>query len=126
MLSPTRFEKINGHLPEVHWENGIWFASCQCACGGRPAHLIASHIRSQDFALKRLLDEVLRYHRNIEMERAGWQCRECGATSGLSAHHKVFRSHERDDTVGNLRALCLKCHDHSQLRSAESKGRLSV
>lgn len=48
-------------------------------------------------------------------ERDGWQCRLCGGLKSLNAHHVVYRSHGRRDTLDNLATICQDpmrgCHD---------------
>ena len=46
-------------------------------------------------------------------ERAKWRCEECGRIRPIQAHHVIFRSHGRVDSMENLRALCKSCHENA-------------
>jgi 5-methylcytosine-specific restriction enzyme A len=58
---------------------------------------------------RRLLKRVL--------ARDGWRCQKCGSLENLQAHHKVHRSLQGNDSLGNLVTLCAHCHmaEHGQL-----------
>jgi hypothetical protein len=118
MLSITRFERINGHVPKVAFDrrSGIYQATCQCDCRGYAVMVYGDPARSESRALESLRDQVLREHGQIAMERQGWQCAECGRVAPLSAHHKEYRSHGRDDRVENLRGLDSNCHGKEHRR----------
>ena len=49
------------------------------------------------------------------LERDGWRCQKCGSLENL--HHKIKRSQQSDDSLGNLVTLCAHCHmgEHGQL-----------
>ena len=49
--------------------------------------------------------------------RDGWRCQKCGALENLQVHHRIKRSHQGDDSLGNLVTLCAYCHmaEHGQL-----------
>jgi 5-methylcytosine-specific restriction endonuclease McrA len=51
------------------------------------------------------------------LERDGWRCQECGALENLQVHHRIKRSAQGDDALGNLVTLCAYCHmaEHGQL-----------
>ena len=51
------------------------------------------------------------------MERDGWRCRKCGLLENLQVHHKIKRSQQGNDSLGNLVTLCAYCHmaEHGQL-----------
>ena len=112
MLSALTFESQNGHVPTLAFSGptGFFRAEVVCECGGAPVTLSSGKHRTESKALEDLRDKVLAEHGRVVMERAGWKCQECGGVRALSAHHKVFRSHGRDDTVGNLFASCEPCH----------------
>jgi len=38
------------------------------------------------------------------------KCQFCNSKRGLSAHHIIFRSEGRDDSLENLISLCFDCH----------------
>lgn len=120
MLSVTKFERQNGHEPTVTpFEAGQFKAHCVCACG-KYLQTIYGHARnSESRALESLRDAVLAAHGLIVIERSNWACAECGSMRGLSAHHKVFRSHGRDDTVANLESVCLVCHEEKHRKKSE-------
>lgn len=47
---------------------------------------------------------------NQVLQRDGWRCQACGATSNLEIHHKEFRSQSGHDSEANLITLCATCH----------------
>ena len=111
-MSPEKFEKINGHEPFTGKSEKFAksYAICVCKCSGTATTLAATGpFLKEGEALKALSDVVLKHHGKIVMERQGWKC-TCGKATWLSAHHKIFRSHERDDRVTNLLAQCNVCH----------------
>lgn len=112
MMNVRRFEGINGHPPEIikSGSTGLCRAACVCDCSGRTIGLTTRYVRGESRALELLLSAVLQEHGRICMEKANWKCSNCGRTTGLSAHHKVFRSHGRDDRVQNLSSDCTDCH----------------
>jgi len=59
-------------------------------------------------------------HRQV-LERDGWKCQRCGATSNLQVHHQRPRSHGGDDSDRNLITLCIDCH-----LSVHASGRVSL
>jgi 5-methylcytosine-specific restriction endonuclease McrA len=46
------------------------------------------------------------------MERAGWHCALCGATSLLHVHHRTYDRLGRE-LDGDLEVLCERCHDRA-------------
>jgi 5-methylcytosine-specific restriction endonuclease McrA len=110
MLTIRHFKKINGHIPEVSLEGIHHHACCECSCGRSPVRICYRNAASLHEALNGLARKVLRRHASICMENYGWRCGSCGSVSGLTAHHKVFRSHGRNDRVENLIPLCYQCH----------------
>ena len=119
MLSATRFEKINGHVPFVEFDRGRgkFRANCACDCGENEETLFGSPARTESDSLRSLRDVVLTKHGRIAMAAANWRCTKCSEIRGLAAHHQQFRSHGRDDRVGNLVVLCQSCHvaEHGQV-----------
>jgi hypothetical protein len=118
-MSPTRFERINGHAPTVEHNKstGQYRAMCRCECGRTYAEVWAGWYNTESRALDGLLETVLSHHGTIAMDRANWAC-GCGSIRGLSSHHKVFRSHERDDRVENLSPQCERCHSTSHKKKS--------
>jgi len=59
------------------------------------------------------------YRRLIKrvLERDGWRCQKCGSLENLQVHHKIKKSQQGSDTLGNLVSLCAHCHmeEHGQL-----------
>jgi 5-methylcytosine-specific restriction endonuclease McrA len=51
------------------------------------------------------------------LERDGWRCRKCGSLKDLQVHHRIRRSQQGHDALGNLVTLCAYCHmaEHGQL-----------
>ena len=51
------------------------------------------------------------------LERDGWRCQKCGSLENLQVHHKIKRSQQGNDALGNLVTLCAYCHieEHGQL-----------
>ncbi len=51
------------------------------------------------------------------LDRDGWRCQKCGSLENLQVHHKIRRSQQGDDALGNLVTLCARCHmeEHGQL-----------
>jgi HNH endonuclease len=70
------------------------------------------------FALASLVEANYNRVRKLVLARDGWRCTNCGALSNLQAHHKVFRSHGRRDTLESLTTLCNRCHDQLHSRTA--------
>lgn len=62
-------------------------------------------------ALDKLVAEVYKIHCEIVRRRQGFRCSGCSKLKALSCHHKIFRSHGRDDRLSNLTALCNDCHE---------------
>jgi 5-methylcytosine-specific restriction endonuclease McrA len=48
--------------------------------------------------------------RRTVLQRDGWRCQNCGATTYLEVHHQRFRSHMGNDDECNLVTLCHDCH----------------
>jgi 5-methylcytosine-specific restriction endonuclease McrA len=121
MLTARKLFHINGHETTVIVTDDLreHTARCVCDCARAPAIIEATALCAV-LALERLRDLVLAEHGRIAMDKAGWKCQNCDRVTALSAHHKVFRSHGRDDTVGNLMALCSMCH---ALHHTEGTGR---
>jgi 5-methylcytosine-specific restriction endonuclease McrA len=44
------------------------------------------------------------------LNRDGWRCQDCGATSSLQVHHKRSRGRHGHDCAENLITLCARCH----------------
>lgn len=80
------------------------------ACDGTVEVARASGKTEKD-ALRALVEEVYRIHSETAMKRAGYRCERCGSRVPLQCHHVVFRSHGRVDSPGNLKVLCLRCHE---------------
>jgi len=51
------------------------------------------------------------------LERDGWRCQKCGSLENLQVHHRIKRSQQGNDALGNLVSLCAHCHleEHGQL-----------
>lgn len=52
----------------------------------------------------------------LKFESVGWKCERCTKMTGLTGHHKIYRSRWRRqdgplDVVSNIEALCSSCHD---------------
>lgn len=114
MMSPTKFEMWNGHTAVTHCDDaGLWQAQTTCDCGRNPVLLnVGTGGHTESRALELLADIVLETHKQITLGRDGWACRECESIHSLHVHHKIFRSHERDDRIANLIVLC---HTHHEL-----------
>jgi hypothetical protein len=113
MMSALKFERQNGHTPTVSlWRStGLFRAETGCECGGARVKLSSDWHRTESKALEDLRDKVLSEHGRVAMARAGWKCEECGEVRPLSAHHRVFRSHDRNDRVENLKPTCRPDHE---------------
>lgn len=63
--------------------------------------------------MARIVLEAERYKQLVcgVMLRDKYRCRLCGRSSGLHAHHIIFRSASGDDALYNLITLCFLCHD---------------
>jgi 5-methylcytosine-specific restriction endonuclease McrA len=50
------------------------------------------------------------------LERDGWRCQKCGLWENLQVHHRIKRSQQRNDALGNLVSLCAHCpmEEHGQ------------
>lgn len=112
MLSPTRFESINGHAPIIIRDGatGLYTAECSCACGKLSLRLGSALYASENEALRDLLGMVLSHHGLIVMGQQNWACAICGIVAPLETDHILLRSHGRDDRVTNLRGLCIEDH----------------
>jgi hypothetical protein len=44
------------------------------------------------------------------LERDGYRCTTCGATTELHIHHRQERRHGGSDTLDNLQTVCADCH----------------
>lgn len=112
-MSPSQFEKINGHFPTVGKIPGAvlgYKAGCLCDCSGESVAMWVVD-RTEQGALKALLRDVLSKHGRIVFGHARWECEECGSGGvPLQADHIHPRSHGRDDRVSNLSAKCELCH----------------
>ena len=51
------------------------------------------------------------------LERDGWRCQKCGSHENLQVHHKIKRSQQSNDSLGNLVTLRAYCHmaEHGEL-----------
>jgi 5-methylcytosine-specific restriction endonuclease McrA len=51
------------------------------------------------------------------LDRDDWRCQKCGSLENLQVHHRVKRSQQGSDALGNLTTLCAYCHmaEHGQL-----------
>jgi 5-methylcytosine-specific restriction endonuclease McrA len=51
------------------------------------------------------------------LERDEWRCQKCGSLENLQVHHRIKRSQQGNDALGNLVSLCAHCHmaEHGQL-----------
>ena len=51
------------------------------------------------------------------LERDDWRCQKCGSLENLQVHHRIKRSQQGSDALGNLVTLCARCHmeEHGQL-----------
>ncbi|MGD0842437.1 MAG: HNH endonuclease [Candidatus Acidiferrales bacterium] len=56
------------------------------------------------------------------LERDGWRCQSCGSIEGLEVHHIQPRSRLGDDTVENLVALCVMCHQKAHRQRQDMDG----
>ncbi len=61
--------------------------------------------------------EVYRRLMKRVLERDGWRCQKCGSLENLQVPHKIKRSQQGNDALGNLVTLCAYCHlaEHGQL-----------
>ena len=48
--------------------------------------------------------------RGLVMERDGFRCRSCGRRGHLEVDHVVPVQRRGSDDLGNLQALCVRCH----------------
>jgi len=53
----------------------------------------------------------------LVLEHNDWQRQKCGSLENLHVHHRIKRSQQGDDALGNLVTLCAYCHmeEHGQL-----------
>jgi 5-methylcytosine-specific restriction endonuclease McrA len=58
----------------------------------------------------RLEREAYKLLRTEVLERDGWRCLSCGASSNLQVHHKKSRGHLGHDQADNLMTLYHRCH----------------
>jgi 5-methylcytosine-specific restriction endonuclease McrA len=56
------------------------------------------------------------------LERDWWRCQKCGSLENLQVRHKLKRSQQGNDALGNLVTLCADCHmaEHGQLSYPET------
>lgn len=111
MMTPLKFEKINGHCPQIEPSTHFVKASCVCDCDGTPLRLETGNHRNESDALVQLREMVYRRHAVIVFDKQGWRCAECGRLRALSADHQKKRSQGRNDRIENLVGKCCACHD---------------
>ena len=53
----------------------------------------------------------------LVLEHNDWQRQKCGSLENLHVHHRIKRSQQGDDALGNLVTLCAYCHmaEHGHL-----------
>jgi 5-methylcytosine-specific restriction endonuclease McrA len=66
---------------------------------------------NQSYAIRMLVESVLKQTNLRVFEEQGWRCHSCGRYSLLQGHHVIKRSHGRSDAEENIRGLCAQCHD---------------
>ncbi|OIO88160.1 MAG: hypothetical protein AUK03_16705 [Anaerolineae bacterium CG2_30_64_16] len=71
--------------------------------------------RSNPWLYARRVRRRATLHRAV-FRRAGYRCEACGAVGKLAAHHRVQREAGGRDTLANLVALCVTCHDRAHNR----------
>lgn len=120
-MTEDQFEIRTGHEPRIsiktqpgHYSPAMFaeiWADCSCDCNKKfyPFSFVRTAATTSG-ALRVLAEDVLNAHKKIAMDRADWRCEVCKQVAPLQAHHKVFRSHGRDDRVENLQCLCARCH----------------
>jgi hypothetical protein len=86
---------------------GVWSLFVELGDGKR----IWGHGPNEKTAAQRLVIENYKRICDIVDRLQEYRCRRCGQRQPLSHHHKTFRSHGRKDTVENIEALCLSCHN---------------
>jgi 5-methylcytosine-specific restriction endonuclease McrA len=93
--------RVNGSSWEAlaNWENSTEPVSAQA--------------KEQRAAVEALVAKIYKLRCAAVMKRAKYRCEECDSlcVSGGQVHHKVFRSHGRDDRMENLEFLDPACHD---------------
>jgi 5-methylcytosine-specific restriction endonuclease McrA len=72
-------------------------------------------------ALQDLCDLIYDVHRQIVLERSKGRCEQCGGRRHLQIHHKIFRSHGRDDRISNLIVLDLDCHERAHKHKHQTR-----
>jgi hypothetical protein len=122
-LTAAKLEALSGHLPVVMYDKPLGYsAKCVCNCGSVPMNIWVGFYHTEQRALESMRAKILSDHGWIVMERARWKCQNCDkAGASLSAHHKIFRSHGRDDRVAALQALCLECHQAAHQQKSAAK-----
>jgi 5-methylcytosine-specific restriction endonuclease McrA len=59
--------------------------------------------------------------RDAAVERDGHECKRCGSTKRLTAHHKIPRTEGGADHLDNLKTVCDACHikEHSDYNKSK-------
>lgn len=108
----ARLERLTGHTVSAEYDDKKYqwrFVlvdksddACWCSLV-----VVAPSLREVEAkALRQNLD----HQRSRLMLKQKGRCAHCGAARALQVHHRVFRSHGRDDRIANLVAICLACH----------------
>jgi 5-methylcytosine-specific restriction endonuclease McrA len=67
-----------------------------------PTNLKRKRIKLSNGSYRKLAAEVLK--------RDAKTCQHCGCYTESPPHHVVYRSQGGDDSLGNLKTYCIRCH----------------
>lgn len=119
MMTLRKAESITGYEIQrlaIDEQKGVYFEALD-----RGERVTAIGGKDEADALEKLVDAVYKIHCEIVRRRQQFRCSGCSKLVGLSVHHRIFRSHGRDDRLSNLTALCNDCHER-QHKSKEKHG----
>lgn len=122
-MTLNKAESITGYtIVRLDLDDGFYFEAHDgpekvCAVGGK----------TESEGLESLVRKVYLIHSEIVRKRQQYRCADCSKfPTPLQVHHKIFRSHGRDDRVSNLKALCPSCHERAHGTKENDIGTVTV
>jgi hypothetical protein len=109
MFTVRRAERIMGHEASTCFDKS-WYAAAICNCTGKETP-VQGHGKTEDEALRDLVENVYKRHGQIVAMRQKYRCRNCQGIRPLQKHHLERRSKGRNDRVSNIAMLCPVCHE---------------
>lgn len=100
--------RVTGLLPIVRATSRGWIISAMDLHDYRSIIVVEDDAGA---AANRFLEENLRQITQIKLREQRGRCQRCGRRRPLQLHHRVLRSHGRDDRPENLELLDQECHE---------------